>query len=139
MHLHVSSPPSQASQHFELDIHVRGSEILATRGAQTDSFVRCLLIGHNFLEAELGHTEVVMGSLSPVFKTSLPLRFRKDAAEGGPILKFEICDPGDQRSFAGGALSALQAATLSGATVIGVAFISLYEMARFARGAGSSR
>ena len=89
----------QASQHdaseqqLDVEIHLRGKDILATRGTKTDSFVRVMLITDNMTEIEVGKTEIVQDTLDPVFLQTVQLRFRLDDQKHR--VRIEMCDPGE--------------------------------------------
>ena len=80
-------------QQLDVEIHLRGKGILATRGTKTDSFVRVMLITDNMTEIEVGKTEIVQDTLDPVFLQTVQLRFRLDDTKHR--VRIEMCDPGE--------------------------------------------
>ena len=76
-----------------VDLHFRGRDLLAVRGASTATFVRVVLLDRDRpsgAEIEVGRTETVR-SLSPNFKTVLQVKYR--ATDAHLSLRFDVCSP----------------------------------------------
>ena len=82
-----------SSQQIDVELYLRGEEILATRGQKTDSFIRVTLVEENLTEHEIGRTELQEDTLNPEFKHPIQMRFRIDDAIH--LIRVELCDPGE--------------------------------------------
>ena len=92
----AGSGVSEQDQQLEVEIYIRCEDILATRGTNTDSFVRVILIEVDTLaEHEIGRTEVQDDTLSPEYRHPVQLKFRLDDQKHR--LRFELCDPGETK------------------------------------------
>ena len=109
-----SEVPTTHAPKVELLLHARCFNVLATRGASTDSFLRVVLQEDTKATdtAVLGKTEVVQDSLSPAYKHAVRIRYTPadvpsaDSEFGTRLwLRFDICDPGQGATEASRKLS----------------------------------